>query len=61
MTTLELKTRIHKAVDNVPENALPELLAYVNSIEQSLNDEDFKKIVDRIFKEDAEVLRRLAE
>jgi hypothetical protein len=61
MTTLELKTAIHKAVDNVPTNALPELLNYISSIEQPAVKKDIKKIIDKIFEEDAELLRRLAE
>jgi len=63
MTTLELKTAIHKAVDvdNVPTNALPELLNYISSIEQPAVKKDIKKIIDNIFEEDAELLRRLAE
>jgi len=61
MTTLELKTAIYKAVDNVPTNALPELLNYISSIEQPAVKKDIKKIIDNIFEEDAELLRRLAE
>jgi hypothetical protein len=61
MTTIELKTAIHKAVDNLPINALPELLDYISSIEQPPVKKDIKKIIDKIFEEDAELLRRLAE
>jgi hypothetical protein len=60
MTTLELKTKIIKAIDNVPEDALPELFNYVNSIQPSPK-KDIRKIIDRIIKEDAALLKRLAE
>ena len=62
MTTLELKTAIYKAVDNVPENVLPEILNYINSVQhQSTNKKDLDKFIDKVFKEDDELLRRLAE
>jgi len=60
MTTLELKTKIHKAIDNVPENALPEVLNYLNSFQHPDN-EQLKDFVAKVFKEDDELLRRLAQ
>jgi len=61
MTTLELKTAIHQAVDKVPETALPEVLNYINSIQPPSAKKDIRKIIDKIFEEDADLLRRLAE
>ena len=38
MTTVQLKSEIHKAIDNVPENALPELLKFITSIQHQSPD-----------------------
>jgi hypothetical protein len=62
MTTIQLKSEIHKAIDNVPESVLPEILDYINSIQQQSPDkEKLYKIIDKIFKEDEGLLRRLAQ
>ncbi len=62
MTTIQLKSEIHKAIDNVPENVLPELLEYINSKQNQLPDrEKLYEFIDKVFKEDAGLLRRLAE
>jgi len=62
MTILEMRLAIHKAIDNVPENSLPEILDYINSVQNT--DVDKKRLddfIDRVFKEDDNLLRRLAE
>ena len=62
MTTLELKTAIHQAVDKVPENALPDVLNYIKAVQENPPaKKDIRKIIDKIFEEDANLLRRLAE
>jgi hypothetical protein len=61
MTTVQLKSEIHKAIDNVPENILPEILNYINSIQRQSTNKDLDKFIDKVFKEDDELLRRLAE
>lgn len=62
MTTLELKTEIHKAIDKVPENVLPEILGYITAIQQSSPDkEKLKNFIDKVFEEDGELLRKLAQ
>ena len=62
MTTVQLKSEIHKAIDNVPENVLPEILNYINSVQhRSTDKKDLDKFIDKVFKEDDELLRRLAE
>jgi len=62
MTTLELRSQIHKAIDNLPDNLLPELLNYINQLavrsgRSILQNENIQKIL----KEDAEFLKRLAQ
>ena len=62
MTTVQLKSEIQNAIDNVPENVLPEILDYINSIQhQPSNKPDLDKFIDKVFKEDDNLLRRLAE
>jgi hypothetical protein len=62
MTTLELKTEIHKAIDNVPDNALQDVLNYLNTVQHPSPDKKkLYEFIDKVFEEDAEVLRRLAE
>jgi hypothetical protein len=61
MTTVQLKSETHKAIDNVPENVLPEILNYINPVQhQFTNKKDLDKFIDKVFKEDDELLRRLA-
>ncbi len=62
MTAIELKSEIHKAIDNVPENVLPEILEYLNSKQhQSPDREKLYEFIDKVFKEDDGLLRRLAQ
>ncbi|WP_183574557.1 hypothetical protein HDF18_01690 [Mucilaginibacter sp. X5P1] len=62
MTTIQLKSEIHKAIDSVPENVLPEILEYINSLQhQSPDKTKLNKFIDNVFEEDDELLRRLAE
>ncbi len=62
MTVLELRTEIHKAVDNAPESELQKILVYINSVEKpDLDKEKFNQFIDKVFKEDHELLRRLAQ
>ncbi len=62
MTREELKSEISKAIDNVPEDALPQILEYVNSLQhQSFDKTKLNKFTDKVFEEDDEILRRLAD
>jgi hypothetical protein len=63
MTTLELRTELHKAIDKVPENVLPKILNYISSLEEnpSFDKEKIDQFIDRVFKEDDNLLRRLAQ
>lgn len=62
MTALELRTEIHKVIDNVPETLLPEILQHINAMQQSSSEnDDLTKFIDKVFKEDDGLLRRLAQ
>ena len=62
MTALEVKTRIQKILDEVPEDMLPEILKYLNDVKHQFANEvrlnnNFKKILA----EDNKLLERLAK
>jgi len=62
MTTIQLKEEIHKAVDKMPEKVLTELFEHIKSMQHKYPDrEELYKFIDKVFQEDDEVLRRLAE
>ena len=62
MTTLELKTKIHRVVDNVPDNVLPEILQYLESKQDTPPAIDkMDQIIDKIIEQEDALLRRLAE
>ncbi|NNU34586.1 hypothetical protein HK413_11750 [Mucilaginibacter sp. S1162] len=62
MTTLELKTKIHQAVDNASAETLQEILDLINSKSESTDGKDeLDQFIDRVFKEDDNLLRRLAQ
>jgi hypothetical protein len=62
MTSLELRSQIHKAIDNAPENVLPEILDYINIVQHpSADREKLKQFIDKVFQEDDGLLRRLAQ
>lgn len=62
MTTLELKTAIHQAIDKVPDSVLQEIFDFINSVQQKAHDDDkVYDLIDKIIKEESNVLRRLAE
>ena len=62
MTAVQLKSAIQWALENVPESVLPEILDYINAIQQQAPDKiKLKQFIDQVFKEDDKLLRRLAE
>lgn len=62
MTVIEIKTEIKKAVDEMPEDALIDILDYIKGM-QNLTEEDIKadKDVQAILSENHELLKRLAQ
>jgi len=62
MTAVQLKSAIQRALENVPESVLPEILDYINAIQHQAPDKiKLKQFIDQVFKEDDKLLRRLAE
>ena len=62
MSPEQLRIEIHEAIDKLPENVLSEILECINSRQhQPPNRAKLYKFIDKVFKEDDELLRRLAE
>ncbi|HEX5169980.1 MAG TPA: hypothetical protein VFW11_12470 [Cyclobacteriaceae bacterium] len=62
MTIKELKSEIQKSLDNVPENILPDVLAFLKSLEnQSADKVMLAKNLRNILTEDRNLLERLAK
>jgi hypothetical protein len=62
MTTTQIKTEIQKKLNNAPENVLADVLDYINQLETRSNESILQnKNIHKIFKEDRELLKRLAQ
>jgi len=62
MTTKEIRKEINRVIQEVPENFLEDILAYLKQIEKNSKD-DIESLSDlkRIFKEDQELIEKLAK
>ena len=61
MTTADLKFKIKKAIDEVPESVLVDVLEYLKQAKASSNDKiDLSRHLGLIIREDKELLKRLA-
>jgi len=62
MDNTQLKKEIHEAIEKLPEYLLPHVLNYLNSIQsESPDKKTLREFVDKVFKEDANLLQRLAD
>jgi DNA replication initiation complex subunit (GINS family) len=62
MTTLHIKERITKALDNVPDALLEEVLEYVNELTQDAGSQSKRMLrIKRMLNEDDELLQRLSK
>ena len=62
MTTIQLRSEIHKAIDNLPDKALVEILDQIHVIQQpSVDKEKIMRFIEKVFQEDDGLLRRLAQ
>jgi hypothetical protein len=62
MTTIQLKTEIHKAIDEMPDNILPYVFDYLKAVKHQSPDQiKLNKFIEKVFTEDDELLRRLAQ
>jgi hypothetical protein len=62
MTTKEIRKEINRVIQEVPENFLEDILSYLKQIEKkSRSDIETLSNLKRIFKEDQELLDKLAK
>ncbi len=62
MTTKQIKSRIWRALDNVPENVLEEILNYLEEIQgKSADKVVMSQRIRKILSEDKELLEKLAQ
>lgn len=62
MTTNELKLKIIETIEKMPETSLEEVLNYLDRMKNFSVEERRKfAIIDKIFKEDSTLLKKLAE
>ncbi|MGM0567160.1 MAG: hypothetical protein ACQESX_10420 [Bacteroidota bacterium] len=62
MTTKQIKTEIHKLLDTVPENVLPDLLDYLKEAQKQNKDQaELTSHLRKIIHEDRELLEKLAQ
>jgi hypothetical protein len=61
MTTQDLKYEIHKAIDNVPDSVLVDILDYLKQIQVAPSDKiTLSRHLAMILREDKELLQKLA-
>lgn len=62
MTAQEVKSQIKKLLEEIPEDALPQVLEYLQQV-KSMSAEEVRlgQNLNQILKEDKDVLKRLAQ
>ncbi len=62
MTSKDIKSEIHKLLDNIPENALQDLYNYLKEAEkQSSETNELNQNLSKILREDRDLLKKLAQ
>jgi len=62
MTTIQLKTEIQNVLEQVPENVLPEVLAFLKDLQQRPeDDQQLAAFMKQTLIEDKELLEKLAQ
>jgi hypothetical protein len=62
MTTQDIKNKINKAIEEVPESYLPDILSYLNQLKKSTHKNiDTLQNFRKILKEDRTLLQKLAK
>jgi len=62
MTTREIKEKINDAIENIPDDALEDVLEYLKSLtNRSRRDITLSQNLSKIFDEDKKLLERLAQ
>jgi hypothetical protein len=63
MTTTEIKDKIHRAIEKIPEESLKDVLGLINKIQskQYIDDKTINGHLDAIISENKELLEKLAQ
>lgn len=62
MTAQDIKKKINKVIDEVPESYLPDILSYLNQLKKSTHKNfDALQNFRKILKEDRSLLQKLAK
>ncbi|RYU89932.1 hypothetical protein EWM62_10310 [Mucilaginibacter terrigena] len=61
MKTAEIKEKITKIIDQLPEDKLPEALALITEFSETAAQDKRRKLVEQIIKEDYELLKKLSD
>jgi hypothetical protein len=62
MTTIQLKAQMHHIIDEMPESKITEVFNYLKSVQYDNPEYDkIDQIIDKIFEQEDNLLRRLAE
>jgi len=62
MVESEIRTEINQIISKLPENQLQPILNYLRQVEDTSTDQlETANLVKKIFEEDAELLRKLAQ
>jgi len=62
MTTKDLRKEINRVIQEVPDDFLTDILSYLKEVEnKSKKDFESLKYLEQIFKEDQELLEKLAK
>jgi len=62
MTTAEIKTEIQKALNEIPEYALHDVLSFLQEVKDHTPDKEaIFRHLDQIIKEDRDLLKKLAQ
>jgi len=62
MTTVEIKTEMHKVIDNIPESALDEAFKLLKELQDRFDNESKRdQLFEKILADNKEVFERLAK
>ena len=62
MTTIEIKTEMHKVIDHIPDNALQEAFKYLKELQDRFDSEAKRdQLFEKIIADNSEVFEKLAK
>lgn len=61
MSSVEIRKKLHEIIDEVPENALPNVLGYLQDIEALIEEENITSFIKELQTKHDSLLARLAK